>query len=536
MQSRLLVYLFLLTGLPLVTAQTSVGDFITPQFADWQSDRLNDPGLITLTYEFSPQISEAFWVYSLRLDVTYDFAQPLYISFAGTAGNWSEWQRIQPDAHQPEGQDFVVTKLGFTDARHRFFRLKYTGNPTTSPRVQIRFYDPGTTTPTVGHFGTAAADERGQCECEQPDFEDRQDWCPAGTCPEISNPNETLPTHLIVHHSAGVNTASDWSAVVRAIWDFHVNTNGWDDVGYNWLIDPNGVLYEGRGDNVSGAHFCGMNSKTVGICMLGDFTNITPTDEAKATLTRLLAWKSCDRAIDPLEVGVHPPSGQVYPYVAGHRDGCATACPGDSFYPQLPSVREAVADYREQNCNALAGATQLSAVLESTDQVRLGWMDIYDNESGFRVERAVNDANDFQFLTVNLADNNSYVDEDIQSGNTYYYRVQAFNETSNSAFSNVASVSTVMSSNPDIYFNTNTVELFPSPVADDLSVIVKNNFFGSVHLDILDQTGRRLRGTQQVEKRTPEHQLQLSVSDLASGIYLLRLQYENGIATFRFIK
>jgi len=125
--------------------------------------------------------------------------------------------------------------------------------------LTLHFYNPGHT-PERNETAELRALE--DCNCPQPDFQDRDDWCPAGNCPEITNPVFTEVTHLIVHHSAGVNTSSDWAATVRGIWDYHVNSNGWDDVGYNWLVDPNGVLYEGRGDDVRGAHFCGNNTVT----------------------------------------------------------------------------------------------------------------------------------------------------------------------------------------------------------------------------------------------------------------------------------
>src|SRR5437016_1926200 len=73
---------------------------------------------------------------------------------------------------------------------------------------------------------------------------------------------------------AGGNAATDWAAVVRSIWVLHVQGNGWNDIGYNYLIDPNGVLYEGRGggDGVMGAHFSCVNSGTMGVALLGTFS------------------------------------------------------------------------------------------------------------------------------------------------------------------------------------------------------------------------------------------------------------------------
>jgi hypothetical protein len=140
---------------------------------------------------------------------------------------------------------------------------------------------------------------------------------------------------------------------MRAIWRYHVFNNGWVDFGYNWAIDPDGNLYEGRagGDNVVGAHFSCQNSGTMGVVMLGTFTNAVPTAAAMSTLSRLLAWKADQRGIDPLGRSTHRGLNSVLDNISGHRDGnrlpgscTVTECPGDALYPLLPEVRRAVAE------------------------------------------------------------------------------------------------------------------------------------------------------------------------------------------------
>lgn len=71
------------------------------------------------------------------------------------------------------------------------------------------------------------------------------------TCPAQDPPLYTTVTHLIVHHTAGANTAADWPSVLRSIWVLHVMGNGWNDIGYDYLIDPDGLPYEGRGSAMS---------------------------------------------------------------------------------------------------------------------------------------------------------------------------------------------------------------------------------------------------------------------------------------------
>jgi hypothetical protein len=148
-----------------------------------------------------------------------------------------------------------------------------------------------------------------------------------------------MVTHLIVHHAAGANTSTNWGAVVKSIWDYHVNTNGWADIGYNWLIAPDGKMYEGRGDNVQGAHFCGTNGNTMGVCMLGNLDTAEPTELALNQLKSVLSWKSCQSTINPIDTVFHANSGLTLATISGHQDGCATDCPGSNMYPLLPMLR-----------------------------------------------------------------------------------------------------------------------------------------------------------------------------------------------------
>ena len=258
--------------------------------------------------------------------------------FSQDGERWGKWVTLGMDGHAEQSPEKYVSELHFAPAGSQWIEVA----PSEGVKdLVLHFFNPGKTEDRSdsGQYQPVAERSPVYCPCPQPGFEGRDDWCPSGTCPPDATPVNTNPTHLIIHHAAGTNTSNDWAAVVRAIWDFHTGVNGWDDVGYNWLIDPNGVLYEGRGDDRLGAHFCGTNGATMGVCMLGDYTNITPTDEAKATLAHLMAWKSCDIGVDPLETAFHSNSGLQLVRISGHRDGCATACPGDAFYPQLPEVR-----------------------------------------------------------------------------------------------------------------------------------------------------------------------------------------------------
>lgn len=188
--------------------------------------------------------------------------------------------------------------------------------------------------------------------CPLPSYCDRFCWG-GNNCPVDSTPTPTIPTHLVVHHSAGFNTSTNFKDVVSYYWDFHVNTNGWDDIGYNWLVDPNGIIYEGRGSGVQGSHFSCMNSYTLGICMIGNFVAQAPTDTAVASLINILAYEAGSYNIDPDGMSTHTTSQLYLHNVCSHRDGNSstapvgcpkgTTCPGDSLYDMLPVIRQRLA-------------------------------------------------------------------------------------------------------------------------------------------------------------------------------------------------
>ncbi len=185
--------------------------------------------------------------------------------------------------------------------------------------------------------------------CELPEVCNRNCWCPS--CPIDVSPQLTEPTHLIVHHSAGNNQSSNFGMVVQSIWDLHVNNNGWDDIGYNWLIDPNGILYEGRPDGYQGAHFSCINENTVGICVIGNYTHVPPSSQAMQTLTQLLAHEATNHDINAEGRSFHTTGDFLLENIAGHRDSegsgqacSSTVCPGDSFYPLLTQLRQDVAN------------------------------------------------------------------------------------------------------------------------------------------------------------------------------------------------
>ena len=188
-------------------------------------------------------------------------------------------------------------------------------------------------------------------DCGKPPVVPASTWR-TGLTPPKEPPVATRVRFVIVHHAEGSNTATDYVNVVRSIYVYHTQSNGWNDVGYNFLIGQDGTVFEGRdgqrimdGDNVQGAHFCGTNSGTMGICLLGGYMTTQPTDAALTALSQLTAWKlNKDNITQPLGSAVHAASGKTLAIISTHRDGtCATDCPGDNLYARINQLRSAVA-------------------------------------------------------------------------------------------------------------------------------------------------------------------------------------------------
>ena len=444
--------------------------------------------------------------------------------------------RISPDSHFEKIDGKYLSQLYYAGKNAAKFHLNYTGSAEIK-WVEVHFFSPGKTekTPelTIPPLGDKTA-----CPCPQPDFLDRLGWCPTGDCPKI-NPVVTFPTHLIIHHSAGTNTANDWAAVVRSIWNFHVHDRGWDDIGYNWLVDPNGVLYEGRGDNIRGAHYCGKNTGTMGTCVLGDFTNIAPTSTAVGKLAKLLAWKSCDAGLDPLGSGWHNASNASVMHLSGHRDGCATECPGNMFYPSIPGIRETVQNMLVNECSAFTIAAPTNLTLEyippPSDLALLNWEDNADNELGYQLERSLNHNNNFVKIAELPANTTSYEDDGVViSLFDYYYRVKAVFGDSSSTYSNEAFLSPTVATSD--LLNNNTVHISPNPTNAAVNVFIKNEFFGNMETTVFDVLGQLMSERVIIDKNRSDVQFDLDMSSYSSGIYFIKITQEEAVGTFRILK
>jgi len=161
-----------------------------------------------------------------------------------------------------------------------------------------------------------------------------------------------------VHHTVNANsyTRAQAPGLVRGIYYYDTKGLKWSDLGYNFLIDRYGTIYEGRYGGVTkgvvGAQVLGFNTGSTGVAMIGTFGTADPPSAMMGALKKLLAWKLDVHHVDPqgrarmvcrATQKFRDGEAVVFPVIAGHRQANYTACPGDALYRRLAGVRTAVA-------------------------------------------------------------------------------------------------------------------------------------------------------------------------------------------------
>ncbi|MEE1798195.1 peptidoglycan recognition protein [Streptomyces sp. JV176] len=168
---------------------------------------------------------------------------------------------------------------------------------------------------------------------------------------------------VFVHHTLHSNNydcATDVPAMLLSMERHHINGMGWDDLGYNFVVDRCGTIYEGRAGGVDravkGAHTKGFNERSVGIAALGHFEKGEPVPARMLrAMAAVAAWKlgpgvdprGRTRLVSSSDGSRYPEGTQVeLSVISGHRDEYDTTCPGDALYDALPRLREETARLR----------------------------------------------------------------------------------------------------------------------------------------------------------------------------------------------
>jgi hypothetical protein len=267
-------------------------------------------------------------------------------------GRWSAWRPAAPEAEdRPDPGSRERTRRGWQ-----------IGNPYwTGPSNRLQVRTRGTVRRVRAHYVRSPVEDvplRRVSVAGSPLILSRLAW---GANERI---RRGLPDYAdslrfsVVHHTAGSNayTRAQSASIVRGVQLYHVRSNGWNDIGYNFLVDKFGQVFEGRFGgmtrNVVGAHAQGFNEGSFGVALLGNYEAGGVTPAARAALTRLLAWRLDVAHVDPLSLlnwasGGNPrfPAGVPVTLrsIAGHRDTGFTSCPGVRLYSELNGLARAVA-------------------------------------------------------------------------------------------------------------------------------------------------------------------------------------------------
>lgn len=264
---------------------------------------------------------------------------------------WSDWQRLEgdpsegPDPDSHERHDRTTAGPVWVGRAAEQVEVRVVEGSLPGLKLHaLRSEDP----PERGGIGRARPAGAAPA---QPAIVTRAAWG-ADESYRTVNPGCATPTFApnvrsgVVHHTAGTNdyNASDSPALLRAIYYFHTHTNKWCDIGYNFLVDKFGTVFEGRYGGITsavvGAHAAGFNTGSTGVAVLGTFTTVPLPSPAYTAVRNVLAWKLALHGVDPH--GTITAGGTNIRTIAGHRDLTATACPGETVAPLLPQLRNDV--------------------------------------------------------------------------------------------------------------------------------------------------------------------------------------------------
>jgi hypothetical protein len=277
-------------------------------------------------------------------------------------GWWTRWVTLQVTGdHGPDhGRVPAGTDPAFTGAADEF-QLRMRGAPRALRARFVRALPTATVARRLGRRLRARAARKVPQAGLPPAMIMRSEWG-ADSVPPREPPLYGEVQLAFVHHTVNANDygPEDSAGIVLGIARYHRDGNGWNDIGYNFLVDKYGQIFEGRAGGIDqavvGAQAQGWNSVSTGIACLGTFTSVAQTPEGLNALARVIGWKLTVHAV-PTQgaIAVTSAGGATNRYpagtpvtfqrISGHRDGNSTSCPGDALYAQLEQLRTLAAQY-----------------------------------------------------------------------------------------------------------------------------------------------------------------------------------------------
>jgi|GEM_PF-1155680 len=307
-------------------------------------------------------------------------APKLQVRFRGADGSWGEWTELVDDGAGPDAgqQDMSQVRAG-TDTV--FFGnadavqiatlgevpdalpndsvdVALVGSPSpvlvpnTTTDVAVAGADDLSVVDAVYRPGTASVQQVADINSK---VITRATW--GARPPSVSWPVAPTVRHIVVHHTAGSNAYSTQAQAMQQIrndQEYHQKTRGWADIGYNFIVDKWGNIYEGAAGSLDGAqvgaHTAGFNTGSAGVSMLGDYMTLTPPDEMLRAVAALAEWRLTSygvRADGEVTLTANSSNTKGWPVgkqitaktISAHRDLGSTDCPGDQGYAQMDKIR-----------------------------------------------------------------------------------------------------------------------------------------------------------------------------------------------------
>ena len=359
----------------------------------------------------------------------------------------------------------------------------------------------------------------------------RRDWNAEpfrGTPIPLNRPSYN---YMTLHHTAGfgATTLAEGLEQVRRIQDFHQNGRGWRDIGYQFLMDREGRLYQGRpflnesapwdlGPPLAhGAHVGGANTGNIGVSLMGCYhpaegSNCRDemTQPAIDSLLTTFAFLSERYGVSP-------------ELMRGHRDFSQTACPGDNNYVQLSGFRTQVADLLVAG-NAPLGTAALYVRMDSVGVVVLRWA--FQDDLGideFDIQRKVGES------VTTLTTRDTVEDGQIVDGGragAYEYLLVARGSRNREQ---ILASAAIEIHTPGHYV---LAQNFPNPATDRTTVRYFLRQPGIVKLNMFDVAGRQVTTLEESYREEDVwHSISLDTSDIPSGVYYYQIQLEGFAGT-----
>ncbi|WP_374968549.1 SpoIID/LytB domain-containing protein [Terrabacter sp. BE26] len=278
-----------------------------------------------------------------------------------TAAGWSPWLDLEVLDDAPDD--------GSADARG----ARHGTEPITAAGgtgLEVRVASNGTAAPagltaTLVDAGSSAADAQlgtppgsAVAAVREPTIITRAQWGADESMKPCTPEKLSGYKGAVVHHTVNANnyTQAQAASLVRGIYAYHTQSLGWCDIGYQFLVDRFGKIYEGRSGSITsfvqGAQTGGFNTETVGVSVIGDHSSVPFSSATKSSVAAVIAWLADRANFNPAATATFTSSGNSkYPAgttvtksrVSGHRDYGDTECPGNAGYAQVPSIRSAAA-------------------------------------------------------------------------------------------------------------------------------------------------------------------------------------------------